>query len=360
MSGPLLFTYLLNVVVVSFFVSLQAGCQIFYDRKSDRTLIEAGSSVADPARKDSSLGSDSGYFVAVPADVKSANIRTLYRQVYLAVDLLNRQRARVEGRLSAYLTELRESGYTAFYSQDDEIECDAKKCLIKLTKRLIQGESSLAKVLVDIAPEVGIKEIASKNRKRFVFGQSDGPHITCMLETGDQKKTYQCEFNLDVGLAESIPQLSNLLDSSRGRLSSCIMAPGTVRDAEEAKSQLEKGGLLALTAGISPGASVVGYLRYASTKTRIELLDIYLCGDLSQDHFQVDADARQPRVWIQASAIQALSNDAAILLMQPKFVRKTPRELTLEVRFRVVATDSDAHKVFGSDRFYLRFDQSWL
>jgi hypothetical protein len=304
-----------------------------------------------------------GYFVAVPADAGSPKVLAFYDKLYDAIDALNRRRARDEGRLDAYLDEQKESGYTALQAGDDEIECDRQKCLVKLTARTVVGESSLAHQLVDAAVELAIKPLTARpgrQEKRYILGDEAAMHIDCVRAGVGKALSYRCDFKLDQGLAAAASPSVAIGDAGRGKLSSCAMAPGTVRDAEEAKAQLDKGGLLPLTGGLSGGSKVVGYLRYAQAGAGIELLDMYLCGDLSQDHFQVDGEARQPRRWIKARVFDALSLDESALNLRTKVVESSKRELVLEVRFRVVPSGGNAGEVFGEDKFFLRLDKAWL
>lgn len=319
--------------------------------------MQSGLNTWDASRSKQNLA---GYFVAVPADLRSPTVGQFYKQLYRAVDNLSRKRARKEGRLSTYLTELKETGYTTIYSQNDEIECDLRKCLVKLSSRLIVGEDTLAQQLIEVASETGIKPKKVGDLEHFLFGNVDGPHIACEHGLTKSEGKYRCHFNLDYGLSQSSAHLPIISEPDRGKLASCAMAPGTVRDAEEAKTQLEKGGLLALTIGVSPAAATVGYLRYANIRGGFELIDMYLCGDLSHDHFQIDSEWRKPSQWIKSSLIRGTSADAALLIMEPRLLDDTTGDALVELKFKLVSSSSENGEVFGADKFYVRFKQSWL
>jgi hypothetical protein len=330
--------------------------------EGEGAAVAAGTQDSD-APSDEEATSAGGYFVAVPADAGSPKVLAFYDKLYDAIDALNRRRARDEGRLDAYLDEQRESGYTALQAGDDEIECDRQKCLVKLTARTVVGESSLAHQLVDAAVELGIKPLTARpgrQEKRYILGDVASMHIDCLRAGVGKTLSYRCDFKLDQGLATAASPSAAIGDAGRGKLSSCAMAPGTVRDAEEAKAQLDKGGLLPLTGGPSVGSKVVGYLRYAQTGAGIELLDMYLCGDLSQDHFQIDGEARQPRRWIKARVFDALSLDEAALNLRTKVLESSKREFILDVRFRVVPSGGNTGEAFGEDKFFMRLDKGWL
>lgn len=345
------------------------GCQtIAYEHQSQ--LADAAS-VAEKTSDDANMTSK-GYFVAVSADASNQEFHKFYQQLYHVIDVYNRRQKRDKKSLKAYLIEQKESGYAALKVNDDEIECDKQKCLIKLSSRVISGPASLARhlgealaQLVETQPARSVAKSKVQSRRSYVVGNPESIHIICDSIATAMHPDYRCQFNLDQALYVATASTTTMGDAGRGKLESCDMAPGTVRDAEEAKDQLDSAGLLPLTLAPSPDAKVVGYFRYAHVAEKVEFFDIYLCGDMSQDHFQMEGEARQPQTWLEQRSLQIPALDRGSLStvglnLETKLVESSAAELLIEVRFRLVDQNDQSAVLTGSDKFYLHLNKAWL
>jgi hypothetical protein len=312
----------------------------------------------------------SGYFVALAASPEAPAALALHDALYDAIDAYSRKRAETQEALARYVEAFDADGYTHLADGKSEIECDRQKCLLKLAGRTVTGR--LAEDLTGAFALKGIvptKAIGGGQRvTTYVLGKSTGQHITCALIEEPATKSYRCDFALDgkkLGQAASAA-----LDSAaaKGKLVSCAQAPGIERSADEAKDKVEGGELLKLASGAGAGAASVGFLRVARQGRRVELLDLYLCGDLSHDYFKVDGSARAPRGWLPKPArvgapprrVQTLAQEEARLDAASAVATETTDSYTLEVRFKVRRTAEQGPEVFGEDRFFVRLEKAWL
>ncbi len=316
-----------------------------------------------------------GYFVALSASGGAgADALALYDGVHDAVDKLNRKRLAAQGELEAYMAAYDADGYTRLAAGDDEIECDREKCLVKLSGRVLSGsgteDESMASLMTEALALKGIKpEIRGTGDtqvKTYVLGKQPGAFVGCAQKSFGKAAVYRCEFALDKGI--DTPANANVDSSGHGKLVSCALSPGTVRTADEARRNVEGGGLLSLTSGSGVGAKSVGYLRYVKQGRAVEFLDLFLCGDLSHDNFHVDGKAKDPKGWVPARAkvgtevlaLESLSQDDVLMRATAKVVEDSPRLVTLEVRFKLVKESPGSDDVYGDDAFYVKLDKAWI
>lgn len=354
---------------------------------------------------------DKGYFVTLASKSSAPEAQHLYDKLYDALDSHSRKQAKAGGKLDAYVEEFQQSGFTSLKDGDDEIECDRDKCLFKLHARRISKQEASAErppftqqlfaALLDAGVPVttGAAGLVRHSAERdggqvrhsaerdggdaaaddFVktasLGETKGVRVAC-----SERRTaagvpidYGCAFDLDGLKGDAVARPAAMEGSEKGKLSSCVLAPGIVKAAEEAKASVEGGGLLTLTAGAAEASKPVGYLRYTRSGASVELLDLFLCGDLSQDTFYLSGAGKIPRMWVaglQKSSpgatgavsvdIEPAHHDEGDLTMRASVVGQTAKEYTLEVQFKVVKDAGVGDAVFGEDRFFVKVDKSWL
>lgn len=316
-----------------------------------------GGALSDVAEADP--GAKGGYFVALSA-------LPLFDGVHDAVDKLNRKRLAAQGELDAYIEAYDADGYTRLAAGDDEIECDREKCLLKLTGRVLvsqgDGDDSMAALMTEAFALKGVKpEVRGEGDaqlKTFVLGRRPGSFISCTQKSFGKAALYRCEFDLDKDAAA--PANAAVENAGHGKLVSCALSPGTLRTADEAKKEVEGGGLLSLTSGSAAGAKPVGYLRYVKQGSAVEFLDLYLCGDVSHDFFHIEGAARRPKGWLGTAALSSLTQDEAEMKATTKVVEESSRIVTVEVRFKLAKEQAADGEVFGDDAFFVKLDKAWL
>lgn len=317
-----------------------------------------------------------GYFVVLAAQSTSKETLALYDGLHDAIDAYNRHEAGKAGNLSSYVEAFEANGYTRLADGKNEIECDLTKCLVKLSaKSLVSGEkddSALVAQLTQALENKGLTPVRSgtgdTQQRTYTLGEKDGLHITCAQNGLPARASYRCDFDLDTGKGTPSVTEAVLDPAVRGKLVSCALSPGTVRSAEEARAELDAGGLLELTAPGSSNGKPVGYLRYAGKSPDIEFVDLFLCGDLTHDHFFVEGSAKQPTAWVtrgaklgtSKSALDSLREDDAYLVASSTLTDETADGYVLEVRFKLARDAGVTEDVYGEDRFVLRVAKAWL
>jgi len=304
-----------------------------------------------------------GYFVSLDARSTDKDAVFLYDKLHDAVNAQAKKRATAADGLEAYVEEYEQTGYTSLIASGNEIECDRDKCLVKLESRTVKGEpgqTSLAGELTAGLAESGIPPKTTGSGegivRTYVIETKAGKGIRCKQKGFGQGASYECKFDLDVKKAARTAEMN---PASRGRLASCALSPGVVRSAEQAKGQIENGALLALTA--SPGGKAVGFLVYARQGAKDELIDLYLCGDVSHDYFQLDGPARDPKAWL--ATLDPARADEAELQLTARAVAESKATRTFEVVFKIVAPDGATPRsgeLYGDDKFFVTFPRTWL
>jgi hypothetical protein len=340
---------------------------------ADDAAVVESSEAESAAPSPESRTSDGGYFVTVPAQSTNPSVVALYDKLYDAIDALSRRRAREAGELESYVEDFDASGYTSLVSDDEEIECDRERCALKLTGRTVSGAKGLpadltaALDLVGVVPTV--RGSGEKIQKTYALGDSERLGLACIQGGYGHKAVYRCDFNLDGAALGSARPPGDSTPSERGRLTSCVLAPGTSRSAEEARDVLEGGALLPLTAGAAASTKTVGYLRYTRQGKEVELVDFYLCGDVSHDNPQISGRARSPKSWAVRAApapsrleVEPAHQDDAEMRMTATVVETTKTAYVLEVRFKLAPENDgvNAAEVYGEDRFFMRFERGWI
>jgi hypothetical protein len=309
----------------------------------------------------------SGYFVALPATGGAPEASKLFRGLYAAVDAFNRKQAEAQGTSQAYAAAFAADGKTRLSDGASEIECDREKCLVKLQARSVRsvGAAGLAGQLTTALALRGASSKRGRSsdaeRHSYVLGHR-GLGVACVVHGHGDGAFYRCDFDLERGRAPTVATSAALAAAGRGKLVNCEEAPGVERTALSEVDGVEGGGLLKLAGGTGEGAHPVGYLRYAQQGTRVEFLDLYLCGDLSRDYFRIEGRARQPRAWL-AGAVDGLEEEDARLAATAKVVGESPQEVTVEVQFHIGRDGASAgggDEEYGADRFYLRLAKAWM
>lgn len=333
--------------------------------------VSGGSSISAPE----ALPDDGGYFVALAAEGGSAESLALYDGLLDAIDAYNRKQADRDGRLPAYVEAFDADGYTRLADGKSEIECDRTKCLVKLASRSLGGSSaqpdalavSLTRALSDkgaIPERFGSGESQTRT---YLLGQKTGLHVSCIQKGIDPRATYRCDFELASGA--TAPKAAQALEpAARGRLVGCALSPGTVRSAKEAKAELEGGDLAELLAVSAAGGKAVGYLRFVRQGRDVEFVDLFLCGDLSHDHFVIEGAAKSPRVWLPTplkigtgvAGIETIHEDDVRLAASSSLLEETQDSYVVEVAFRFVRESDASTEVYGEDRFVLRLRKAWI
>ncbi len=317
----------------------------------ERELVTAASKPAAP---------EGGYFVTLAAKPTSETAQKLYDRLYDALDVAGRKRAIAAKELDSYVEEFDQSGYTHLADGDEEIECDREKCLFKLTSRAL-GDGDFTRRLYDALSGANADASTRRDGEAFLrtltLGEPKGPRVACTeRRRGPEALAYDCKFELDGLKGDAVATSATIDTRAKGRLFSCVLSPGVVKTAEEAKADLDGGGLLKLTASPGEGAKAVGYLRYAARGGTVELVDLYLCGDFSQDYFWLTGEGKDPRQWAKPGMRATAHHDDADLELEIV----AAKDGTLEVRFKLVKEGADLEDVYGEDRFFLHLDKSWL
>ena len=377
-----------------------AGCHTGTRSLADPTNLQS-SGAATAKAKDSV---PSGYFMTVAATSGGDGSSQFYDKLYDAVEGQARKTAKTSGRLDSYLEEFQESGSATLSYGDDEIECDRTQCRLKLSGRHVgpnqraADHPSFAERVFTALDEREDEATTSKAAKttsqsageRFIrnaaIGAAPGPHIACTETHQPGLITYECDFDLDRAKAGGGDvDRAETLAKDRGRLVGCVLSPGVVKTAEEAKGTIENGALLKLTSGAGDAAKTVGFLRFAHDGAVVELIDLYLCGDLSQDNFFFVGDAKKPSTWIGAlnpsspgaagnvsTTLRPAHHAEADLTLAATRVAESTRDITLEVQFKIVPPTLDpptggiavsanhGEAVFGEDEFFVKFPKEWL
>lgn len=324
-----------------------------------------------------------GYFVTLASKPTAPDAQKVYDKLYDALDLYNRKRARATEGLDSYVEEFQATGYTNLKAGDDEIECDRDKCLLKLHARRINKEKAnagrppFAQQLFDALLDAGAPAKSGAKGEDFLktvsLGEAKGVHLECTERrtAAGVPLDYGCAFDLDGLKGDAVAKSEALEGRERGRLESCVLSPGIVKAAEEAKGSIEGGGLVALTSGLTDGSKPVGYLRYSLAGGRAELIDLYLCGDLTADTFYMVGAGKQPREWVagmqrsspgasgaEAVDIEPAHHDEGDLTMRASIAAQTPKDVTLAVQFKIVKDGSG--EVYGEDKFFVKLEKAWL
>lgn len=324
-----------------------------------------------------------GYFVTLASKPTAPAAQKIYDKIHDSLDLYNRKRARAENSLDSYVEEFQATGYTSLKGGDDEIECDRDKCLLKLHARRVDKQKAntkeppFAQQLYEAFLDANVPARAGTKGDDFIktvtLGESKGVSVACTERrtAGGVPIDYGCLFDLDGLKGDAVASSKTLDKQERGKLFSCVLSPGIVKAAEEAKEGVDGGGLLTLTSGATDGSKPVGYLRYSRSKERVDLIDLYLCGDLSTDTFYLVGAGKDPREWVSgmqrsspgASGVDTVDiepahHDEGDLTMRARVVAQSVQDVTLAVLFKIVKDGST--DVYGEDKFFVKLEKAWL
>lgn len=321
---------------------------------------------ASPAMKAANPG---GYFVTLQANIVDHKGIKIYDGLYDALDKLGRARARTDGALDSYIESLDETGYVRLGEDDDEIECDRARCLVRLSSTAPQGtfasEMTAALAAAGVVPHVAGTGQAIK--KTYVLGTQPKNAIECTQSGFGDKASFACKFDLSASAGRADAAAAELAPREKGKLAACDLSPGTVKVAEDAKAELDGAELVPLLSGASAAAKTVGFLRIQRAAAKVELIDLYLCGDVSHDYFALAETAKDAGRWlgrpIKVGAELVLDRarqEEAGCELATKITEEAADAYVLEVKMKLVPEPGRDGEVFGQDHFFLRLPKTWL
>jgi hypothetical protein len=344
---------------------LAAGCATLH---SAAPTPATGSNAAEAKSVASDAGTDDGpgLFLTIEAGAKAPHAHAhrpahldSHAVLYAAITRAVRRVAEERGELAAFLDAQSHGEPVRLAGDDSEIECDARRCLVKVARKTLRGRApdDLAVRLADaLTPAASPAD--GPPPKRVTLGDGAPLKIVCVREAP------QVECTFETMVAPPALSAASVDEVQRGKLADCALAPSVERDAQAARDQIRGGALLA---AMTRSGHAVGYMLYAEEGRRVELLQLFLCGDLSHDTFQIEGKARQPGAWLprprrvggRVSGALSLRADDATMIAQPTLIARTRDIAEVEVQFRLAGATAD-EDVFGADLFRLRLPARWL